>query len=90
MKINKLISILEKKLNENLEINELQIQDKSFLHKNHASFDNKKFHIKLLINSKKLNEISSLQANRKIFNILKDEMHQYIHSLQIKLIKKVD
>ena len=90
MKINELISILEKKLNENLAINELDIQDKSFLHKNHASFNNEKFHIKLLINSENLNSISSLQANRKIFSILKNEIHQYIHSLQIKLIKKAE
>ena len=90
MKINKLILILKKKLGENLEIDELHVQDKSFLHKKHASFDNKKFHIKLLINSKQLNELSLLHANRKIFNILKDEISKYIHSLQIKLIKKVD
>jgi BolA family transcriptional regulator, general stress-responsive regulator len=85
MKINKLINILEQKLNENFKISKLKIEDKSFLHTKHKSFDKKKFHIKLTIKSEELKLIKSIDSNRKIFSILKKEIDNYIHSLQISI-----
>ena len=86
MEINYLINKIEEKLKKGIKINNIQVEDKSFLHKDHKDFDKKKFHIKLTINSPELKKISSVEANRKIYNILKEEISKNIHSLQIKII----
>ena len=85
MDINNLIKILEDKLKKNFTINNLKIEDKSFLHKKHKNFSKDKFHIKLTINSSELNKISPIEANKKIYGVLKNEMSQNIHSLQITI-----
>ena len=86
MKINDLISILEKKLNKNLKIQSLKIEDKSFLHKNHKSNQIDKFHIKLTIACRELKLLRLIDANRKINMILEEELNKFIHSIQIKLL----
>ena len=63
-----------------------KIEDKSFLHKKHKNFDQDKFHIKLTIESSELKKVNSIEANRKIYDILKDEMNRSIHSLQIIIV----
>ena len=85
MKINELINIIDKKLNKNFKLSKLKIEDKSFLHRGHKNFVNNKFHIKLTLVSDELKLFKSIEANRKIFKILKDEMDSHIHSLQIKI-----
>ena len=86
MGINGLIKILKKKLTRKIKINNIKIEDKSFLHKKHQNFNQDKFHIKLTIESPELRNISSIEANRKIYDVLKDEMNKSIHSLQITII----
>ena len=85
MKINKLINILNIKLNKNFEISNLKIEDKSFLHKKHKSFKKNKHHLVLIIESKELKLLKVIDANRKIHKILKKEIDNNIHSLQIKI-----
>ena len=41
---------------------------------------------KLTIESSELRKISSIEANRKIYGVLKDEMNRSIHSLQIIIV----
>ena len=86
MEINSLTKILKKKLTKEIKINNIKIEDKSFLHKKHQNFSKDKFHIKLIIESSELKEISSIEANRKIHDILRDEISRSIHSLQIIII----
>tara|TARA_Y100000590_G_scaffold426677_1_gene536037 strand:- start:760 stop:1020 length:261 start_codon:yes stop_codon:yes gene_type:complete len=83
MEINSLIKILEEKLAKKIKINNLKIEDKSFLHSKHKNFIKDKFHIKLEINSPDLKKLNSIEANRKIYAILKEEIKNNIHSLQI-------
>ena len=85
MKINELIEVLDKKLKKNFKISSLKIEDKSFLHAKHKSFKEDKFHIKLILISDELKLLKSIDANKKIFAVLKEEMNNYIHSLQIKI-----
>ena len=49
MDINKLISIIKKKITTNIVCESLKVEDKSFLHKKHQGNDNNKFHIKISI-----------------------------------------
>ena len=83
MNINELISIIKKKLNDEIKIENILIEDKSFLHKNHASNENNKFHIKISLQSKELKKMSKIDSNKKIYKVLNKEMELYIHSLQI-------
>ncbi len=85
MKINELIEALDKKLKKNFKISSLKIEDKSFLHAKHKLFKEGKFHIKLILISDELKLLKSIDANKKIYAVLKEEMNNYIHSLQIKI-----
>ena len=86
MEINSLIKILKEKLTKKIKIDDIKIEDKSFLHKKHKNFSKDKFHIKLTIESPELKKISSIKANRKVYSILKDEINGSIHSLQIIIV----
>ena len=86
MNINQLIEIVEKKILSQDCISKVYIEDKSFLHKNHKSNESGKFHILLSIESPELKKKNKLNSTRFIYKILDDELKNYIHSLQIKLI----
>jgi BolA protein len=83
MNINELIAIIKAKLENNFQIQNIKIEDKSFLHKNHKSNEKGKFHLKISIESKELNKIGKLESNRIIHKIMNEEIKLYIHSLQI-------
>ena len=83
MDINQLISIIKKKLTDRIHIENINIEDKSFLHKNHKSNEKGKFHLKILIDSKELGKKGKLESNRLIYKIINEEIKLYIHSLQI-------
>ena len=51
MDINELIAIVKKKLQDQIKIESINIEDKSFLHKNHAGNQKGKFHLKINLNS---------------------------------------
>ena len=83
MDINQLSKIIKKKVLDNKLIELLEIEDKSFLHKNHKTNNPNKFHIKLKIKSEKLKNMGRIQSNKIIFKLLENELKKYIHSLQI-------
>ena len=83
MDINELIAIVKKKLNREILIEKIDIEDKSFLHKNHSSNEKGKFHLKLTINSTELKRLSRIERNKKVYKVLDQEIKEYIHSLQI-------
>ena len=83
MNINDLIAIIKKKLISEIVIEEIVIEDKSFLHKNHPGNQKDKFHLKLNIKSKELKDLNRIESNKKIYKVLDQEMKEYIHSLQI-------
>jgi len=85
MNINELIAIVKKKLETEIAIEDLKIEDKSFLHKNHKGHQQGKFHLKLIINSEELVKISKINSTKRIYNILGLELKKYIHSIQILL-----
>tara|TARA_B100002052_G_scaffold241054_1_gene225436 strand:+ start:672 stop:932 length:261 start_codon:yes stop_codon:yes gene_type:complete len=86
MDINQLSKIVKKKILYNKIIEEVKLEDKSFLHKNHKNNNPNKFHIKLKIKSKTLKNMSRIQSNKFIYKILAKEMKDNIHSLQILII----
>ena len=83
MDINDLIAIVKKKLLEQINIESLQIEDKSFLHKHHSGNQEGKFHLKITIVSKELKKMSRIESSKKIYKILDKELKEFIHSIQI-------
>jgi BolA family transcriptional regulator, general stress-responsive regulator len=85
MNINELIAIVKNKLEAKIVIQDIEIEDKTFLHKNHKSHQDGRFHLKLIINSNELAKISRIDSTKKIYNILDLELKDHIHSIQILL-----
>ena len=83
MDINELIAIVKKKLQDQIKIESINIEDKSFLHKNHVGNQKGKFHLKINLNSIELKNMNKIDSNKKIYKILEKEMKEFIHSLQI-------
>ena len=83
MDINELISIVKKKLLDQINIESIKIEDKSFLHKNHAGNQKGKFHLKLTISSSELKNMTKINRTKKIYKVLEKELKDFIHSIQI-------
>ena len=83
MDINELIAIVKKKLVEQININNIKVEDKSFIHKNHIGNQDGKFHLKITIDSKELKNIGRIESNKRVYKILENELKNSIHSIQI-------
>ena len=83
MNINELIVNVKKKLKKNINIENILIEDKTFLHKNHAGHENNKFHLKIKIESEELKKLNKIESNKKIYKILDEELRNHVHSIQI-------
>ena len=83
MDINELITIVKKKLLNQINIESINIEDKSFLHKNHKGNQEGKYHLKIIIVSKELKKMNKIESNKKIYKILDYELKKFIHSIQI-------
>ena len=83
MNIIDLIAIVKKKIKNEITLQDIIVEDKSFLHAGHKGNDKKKFHLKILISSDELSKMSKIQSNKKIYKILNKELKNNIHSIQI-------
>tara|TARA_X000001036_G_C20087633_1_gene565767 strand:- start:135 stop:395 length:261 start_codon:yes stop_codon:yes gene_type:complete len=83
MNINDLIAIVKNKLKKNIIIENIKIEDKSFLHKEHPGHQEGKFHLKISIQSNDLKKLGRIESNKKIYKILDQEIKNNIHSIQI-------
>ena len=83
MNINQLISIVKNKIEKNISLEYINIEDKTFLHKNHKTHQEGKFHLKLTIKSSNLEKINKIELTKKIYSILDEELKKYVHSIQI-------
>ena len=83
MDINELIAIIKKKILNQIDIESIKIEDKSFLHKNHKGNQKGKFHLKITIVSEELKKMNRIESNKKIYKVLSQELRENIHSLQI-------
>ena len=85
MNINELIKIVRSKLDAKIIIQDIKIEDKSFLHKNHKGNQKDRFHLKLIIKSNELVKLNKIESTKKIYSILNIELKEHIHSIQILL-----
>ena len=83
MNIDELITNVKKKIKKNIKIENILIEDKTFLHKNHPGHESNRFHLKITIESEELKKLNKIESNKKIYRVLDKELKNYIHSLQI-------
>ena len=76
---------VKEKINKKINPENIILIDNSNLHTKHKSFDINKFHLKIIIKSKKLKGMNKIAAHKEIFSILKDEMSSKIHALEIEI-----
>ena len=80
-----LIEIVKEKILKNIPNSDIEIIDNTHLHKHHKSFNKSKTHLKIIIKSNFLKNLNRIHSHKKITNILKDEIENKIHSLEIKI-----
>ena len=85
MNINDLSDTIKKKISNEINIDEIIIEDKTYLHLKHKNFEKNKFHLKVFIKSSELSKMSKIISTKKIYAILEFELKNYIHSIQIIL-----
>ena len=85
MNINELIEIVKSKIEAEIIIQDIQIEDKSFLHKNHKGNQEGMFHLKLIIKSEELKKLNKIESTKKVYSALDNELKEHIHSIQILL-----
>ena len=85
MEINKLIEVVKEKISKEIILQEINVEDKSFLHKSHKNNLPNKFHIKITIISDELKSRKKIESTKKIYKILENELKSYIHSIQLSI-----
>ena len=85
MNINDLNDTIKKKISKDITIDEIFIEDKTYLHLKHKNFQKNKYHLKIIIKSKELSAMSKIESTKKIYQILNFELKNFIHSIQITL-----
>ena len=78
---------IKTKLNNEIELEEIEIVDNSHKHKGHKFFSPEKFHLHLKIKSEYLKSISRVSAQKMIMGILKEDLKTKIHALEISIEK---
>ena len=76
---------IKEKISKKINPENITLIDNSHLHTKHKSFDPKKLHLKIIIKSSILSEMNKIDAHKKIFSILKSEMQNKIHALEIEI-----
>ena len=79
------IENIKEKITKNIEVDKIEIIDNSHIHRRHKSFNKSKLHLKIIIESNFLKSLEKIDAHKKITNLLKDEIENKIHSLEIKI-----
>tara|TARA_B100000886_G_scaffold151877_1_gene103356 strand:+ start:174 stop:434 length:261 start_codon:yes stop_codon:yes gene_type:complete len=85
MEINKLIEIVKEKIQKEIVLQEINVEDKSLLHKNHKNNSPNKFHIKITIVSDELKSKKKIDSTKIIYKILENELKNHIHSIQLSV-----
>ena len=78
---------IKSKLNEELELEDIEIVDNSHKHKGHTFYSPEKLHLHLKIKSLYLSTLSRVSAHKMIMKILGNELKTKIHALEISIEK---
>ena len=76
---------IREKIAKEVETEDIKLIDNSIKHKGHTFFDSNKFHLKVIIKSPKLKKMNKIDAHKKIYSVLSNEMKNKIHALEIEI-----
>jgi len=76
---------VKEKINKKINPENIILIDNSHFHTKHKFFDSNKVHLKIIIKSKTLKKMNKIMAHKEIYSILKDEMSNKIHALEIEI-----
>tara|TARA_Y100000741_G_scaffold332954_1_gene289243 strand:- start:114 stop:365 length:252 start_codon:yes stop_codon:yes gene_type:complete len=76
---------VKEKINKKIKPENIILVDNSHLHTKHKFFNKNKLHLKIIIKSEKLKRMNKIDAHKEVFSILKDEMKNNIHALEIEI-----
>jgi len=76
-----------KRLKKEIKIEDILIVDNSHKHRGHKFFSSEKFHLHLKIRSLYLNSLSRVNAQKLIMKILRNDLKNRIHALEISIEK---
>ena len=85
MEVNEIIVLIKNKIEKKISTQNINIKDKTYLHHKHLSHQKGTFHLEITIASDELRKYSKIEATKKIYKILDEEIKKYIHSIQILL-----
>ena len=85
--MNNYLEKICEKLNNEIELEDIEIVDNSHKHKGHKSFSPEKFHLQLKIKSLYLNSMTRLSAQKIIMKVLSEDLKTKIHALEINIEK---
>ena len=78
--------IILDKIKQNIVCENVEVNNKSHLHQHHAqSPKNNNSHFEVIIYSVELKKLKTVDAHKKIYATLNEEMKNIIHSLEIKI-----
>ena len=76
---------IKEKIRQKINPENIILIDNSSLHTKHKFFDSDKLHLKIIIESEKLRKMNKIAAHKEVFSILKKEMKNEIHALEIEI-----
>ena len=79
------LKYIEKKLKDKIKLESIEIIDNTAKHKGHKFFSENKYHLHLKIKSLYLKSITQIDAQKLIMNILKEDLKDKIHALEISI-----
>ena len=78
---------IKTKLNNEIELEEIEIVDNSHKHRGHKFFSPEKFHLKLKIKSLYLSSLTRVNAQKIVMKVLTNDLKTKIHALEINIEK---
>ena len=76
---------IENKIKKKVDYQKLEIIDNSYKHKGHRFFSEEKYHLHLKTESTYLKSMPRLSAQKLIMNLLKEDLKNKIHALEISI-----
>ena len=81
--MNNYLSNLKEKLKKKFDAENIDLIDNTNKHFQHKTFEQGKYHLKLIISSKNFKNINIVNAHKSIMTFLKDDLKNKIHAIQI-------
>ena len=78
---------IKAKLNQQIEIEDIEIVDNSHKHVGHKFYSPNKFHLHLKIKSLYLSSLSRVSAQKMVMKVLSSDLKTKIHALEISIEK---